>query len=589
MLKNIKIAPRLIICFMIVVLISSISGIVGTAMLVKTDTDYSTALVENGFAQGDIGNFHAYLNKGGAVIRDIIMFTDTASVKTSQEEYSRIEQKLEQALSDLKAICRTDRELELIRIIDENLPIYNQYKDQVIALGLKSQNDEALNLFHTQARPILSKIQIAAEDLASINVEMGDKASNSLTAQSRTTIAAIIAIIVFSFIASLIFAVIIAKSIAAPIIKVKTAANQMAKGDLNIDITADSLDEIGEMTRSFSASAGMMKRYIADISKGLREVSNQNFDVSLKENYIGDFKEIEKAITTIILSLSDTLRQIHQSSNQVSSGAEQVSIGAQALSQGSTEQASAVEELAATINDISTQINSNASHARNASEKVLEVGTESSTSNHHMEDMLAAMSDITKTSSEIQKIIKTIEDIAFQTNILALNAAVEAARAGAAGKGFAVVADEVRNLASKSADASKDTSRLIEKSLGAVANGTLIADNTAKSLSNVVEGVRQITEVITMISQASAEQASSVNQVTIGIDQISSVIQTNSATSEESAAASEELSGQAQMLKDLVGQFRLKADAFDTGYIAKPVVKAPKAPVSYSNMNQSKY
>lgn len=566
MFKNIKITPKLILCFTIVVLISSISGIIGTGMLIKTDRNYSAALIENGFSQGDIGSFNTYFVKGGAVVRDIIMLTNAEEIKTSQQELAKIEQNVSDELAKLKVNCKTADELALIKIIDEKMPVYNSYKDQVIALGLENKNEEALSLFHNDARPVLNEIQTAAEELAALNEVIGQSVSDKLTRQSNNSILGIMIIIMISFAVSMLFAIIIAKTIAVPIIKVRDAAARLAEGDLKIDIKAESKDEIGDMTNSFAMAADMIRRYIADISSGLGEVARSNFDVDLKENYKGDFKEIERAISTIITSLSDTLRQINEASGQVSSGAEQVSIGAQALSQGSTEQASAVEELAATINEISVTINSNADNAKNASSKVTEVGDEVSTSNKHMDGMLGAMNDITKTSAEIQKIIKTIEDIAFQTNILALNAAVEAARAGAAGKGFAVVADEVRNLAGKSAEASKNTSALIEKSLSAVANGTHIADSTAKSLAGVVSGVNDITDVITKISQASLEQASSVNQVTIGIDQISSVVQTNSATAEESAAASEELSGQSQMLKDLVGQFKLKRDIYESGH-----------------------
>lgn len=238
--------------------------------------------------------------------------------------------------------------------------------------------------------------------------------------------------------------------------------------------------------------------------------------------------------------------------------------GSQALSQGSTEQASSVEELAATITEISSQVSDSAKRAMAAKDKAVAVSNEVTEGNQKMQQTLTAMGDIRSSSNEISKIIKTIEDIAFQTNILSLNAAVEAARAGTAGKGFAVVADEVRSLAIKSAEAAKTTTELIQQSLTAVEHGTESLDATAQSLDTIVGSVNEITEEVQRIADASETQASAIAQVTQGIDQISSVVQTNSATAEESAAASEELSSQATMLKALVGKFKVRD--VDTAY-----------------------
>ncbi|WP_206458047.1 methyl-accepting chemotaxis protein [Anaerovorax sp. IOR16] len=301
---------------------------------------------------------------------------------------------------------------------------------------------------------------------------------------------------------------------------------------------------------------------INDADYLLGEMANGNFAVQSqkREVYIGDFENLLISMRKINYQLSDTLSQINQGADQVSVGADQVSNSAQALSQGATEQASSVEELASTINEISNNVALNANHAKEANAKANSLGEEAEESNHRMQKMLEAMSEISNSSNEIGKIIKTIEDIAFQTNILALNAAVEAARAGEAGKGFAVVADEVRNLASKSAEASKNTSTLIENSLKLVEDGNRIADETANSMQTVMNEIKEVALTIDQISNASLEQADSIQEVTQGVDQISAVIQTNSATAEESAAASEELSGQAQMLKNLVGSFRLRND-----------------------------
>ena len=300
---------------------------------------------------------------------------------------------------------------------------------------------------------------------------------------------------------------------------------------------------------------------IDDENKFLAKMAAGDFTVDsiCEGEYTGGFHPLLVSFRGIAEKLNDTMLQISQSSAQVANGSEQVSSGAQALSQGATEQASSVQELAASISEISDKVNENADNAQQANAMAGSVSMEMNVSNDKMQQMMQAMGNISSCSGEIGKIIKTIEDIAFQTNILALNAAVEAARAGTAGKGFAVVADEVRNLAGKSAEASRNTSVLIENSMKAVENGTRIAGETAQSLLQAVNAVNEMTGIIEQISKASSEQAEAISQITMGIDQISSVVQTNSATAEESAAASEELSSQSQLMKSLVGRFKLKS------------------------------
>lgn len=354
---------------------------------------------------------------------------------------------------------------------------------------------------------------------------------------------------------------VLAGSISRPIISVAQAATQMAKGHFEVEITHVSNDEIGSLADSMRQMKATTNEIILDTSRGLGEIANGNFDVMPQANYIGVFKGIETAMFRIITDLSETMSQIKSSAEQVSTGSEQVSNGAQALAQGATEQASSVQELSATINEVSGQINDNAANAAAASKIAHSVGESIQTSNVQMTKMMDAITEISSSSSQISKIIKTIEDIAFQTNILALNAAVEAARAGAAGKGFAVVADEVRNLATKSSQAAQQTNVLIENSVKSVDSGVKIANETAKSLLAVVSGAEETIGLISKISQASAEQSNSIVQINLGVEQISSVVQTNSATSEESAAASEELNGQANMMKQLVAKFKLNSYA----------------------------
>lgn len=406
----------------------------------------------------------------------------------------------------------------------------------------------------------------------------------------KTGILVTIVLIVIMLIAAIILAVFIANSVANPIKKCVDRLLLLEQGDLLSPVpTTNAKDETAVLLNTLGNTVSSLNLIVEDIRYLLEEIANGNFDIRTKaqENYVGQFKQIVTSLRTLVLRLSSTLFQINDSADQVSNGSEQVANGSQALSQGATEQASSIEELAATINEISQQIKQNAESSNEASQKADAVGLEANDSNQRMQDMLSAIKDINESSNKISKIIKTIEDIAFQTNILALNAAVEAARAGAAGKGFAVVADEVRNLANKSAEASKNTAVLIEESLKAVENGTEIADRTAQSLLNVVSGVAEVTETISQISDASIQQAQSIAQITQGIDQISSVVQTNSATAEESAAASEELSGQAQMLKSLVSQFQLRIEA-DTNLLQnKPIEK--KIEYSAFSKEENKY
>ena len=353
----------------------------------------------------------------------------------------------------------------------------------------------------------------------------------------------------------------LARQIGEPVKDCAQRLRLLAEGDLDTPVheihTGDETQILADSARTLVQGFRLM---IQDMDDMLAEMSRGNLtaDSKCEEAYVGGYRGLLDSARKLSAQLSDTLRQINQSADQVSAGAEQVSAGAQALSQGATEQASAIEELAATINDISGKIIATADRAGDVHSQSSETGREVEQCNEQMLELVNAVRDIGESSSQIGKIIKTIEDIAFQTNILALNAAVEAARAGTAGKGFAVVADEVRNLASKSAEASKSTSVLIEGSARSVEKGMKIADETAASLQKAVISTENTVKAVDKITEATAEQSQAVSQVTQGVDQISSVVQTNSATAEESAAASEELSGQAVILKELVGQFKTR-------------------------------
>ncbi len=438
---------------------------------------------------------------------------------------------------------------------------YNKADEEIMALAGQGRTEEARAVLEGECVDLYNSLNSAFQDIITYNSEGSDAATEESSFLYKTAVCLMAAVIIVIIFVGVFFSFVIIRLIKIPISEIENAAIQMAEGNLDVEISYTSKDEMGVLAEQVRRLVHKLQVIIDDENKFLAKMADGDFTVDsiCEEEYTGGFHPLLVSFRGIAEKLNDTMLQISQSSSQVASGSEQVSSGAQALSQGATEQASSVQELAATISEISDKVTENAENARQANATAGSVSTEMNASNEKMQQMIQAMGDISNCSSEIGKIIKTIEDIAFQTNILALNAAVEAARAGAAGKGFAVVADEVRNLASKSAEASKNTSVLIENSLKAVENGTQIAGETAQSLLQAVNAVNKMTGIIGQISEASSNQADSISQITMGVDQISSVVQTNSATAEESAAASEELSSQSQLMKSLVGRFKLKS------------------------------
>ena len=382
-------------------------------------------------------------------------------------------------------------------------------------------------------------------------------------ASTRDAMVINIAVIVIAIVLSTVIALILAIRISAPM---KACANRMkllVEGDLDTPMPKiTTKDETGMLARSTADLVAGLRTVISDIDFLLNEMANQNLNVHTEHEgvYVGSFRNILFSMRNMKGQLSGAMRQVNHSASEVSDASNQLSASAQMLGQGTTEQASSVEELAARISVISEQVKNTAKGALEARGQTHQTGESVLLCNQKMQNLVEAMQKIQESSDEIEKILKTIDDIAFQTNILALNAAVEAARAGSAGKGFAVVAEEVRNLAGKSAAAAKDTSVLIENSTDAVHMGMEIARNTADVLLEVVNSIQAVVKAIDEIATVSNEQSEAVEQVSEGINQISIVVQNNSATAEESAAASEELSAEATCLKEMVDQFTLASE-----------------------------
>ncbi len=361
-----------------------------------------------------------------------------------------------------------------------------------------------------------------------------------------------------------LFTYLLLKKAVMPINDAIKLSCDLSEGILEVNPASDygSGDEFAQLYGILNEATAVIKNHVSDIDRVLGTIEGGNFNVSVDKEYTGDFKSIKTSINGILHSLNRDFNNIQVSSGKIASGAEQVASSSQLLSKITVDQASAVQELAATIQEISDEVQTTAQDAADASGKVIILGDQLDKGIAQMRGTVNTMTVVDGKSDEIIKIIKMIEDIAFQTNILALNAAVEAARAGEAGRGFAVVADEVRNLAVKSADAARNTTNLLEDILNAVKEGTYSADNAAKALADVAKGTTIITDSINNISARSQDQAYSVKQITLSIEQISDIIQTNSATAEENSAASDELSIQAEALRNMVSVVKLKKEEY---------------------------
>ena len=577
-MKNLKIWKKLLLTFMIIIIMFCATVVLAITGL-RQNADKYSEFYNVGY---QVTNRVMSMRRGLQMIVKDIAFTMIETDEAKNAEYLADMEKELNLMNENATWLHSNfnGDAALLKEFETNIANVIAVQEEILELAKTDMPAAEIKLLD-EYQPLVER---AVNSLINISAVVESEAESdylSTVSMQRQLIFEELGIAGGALIITIILSIYLTRAITRPIRQLEKAAGQIVEGDFDIEVTYQSKDELGSLANAFKNMTSILEEVIADASRLLQEMSDGNFDVrtQAEARYVGKLQGLLLAIRKLNRDLSSTMGQINTSADQVASGSGQVSSGAQALAQGATEQAAAVEELAATIAGISQQVKDTAENARSARNQTSMAGDVVEECNRQMHDMMAAMEEITRTSDEIGKIIKTIEDISFQTNILALNAAVEAARAGEAGKGFAVVAEEVRSLANKSSVASNDTAALIEGSLEAVARGKDLAGATAESLSKVVEEVRVAAATVDKIADAAEEQAGAVEQVTVGVDQISDVVQTNSATSEESAAASAELSHQAEILKDLVARFRLRAEyanvSVNTGSFATSSVPEP--------------
>ena len=561
-MKNKRVATKILLSVGITLLLSLVMIVVSISTILSTRSQFNGILNEQVTITEAVLESEMNVNSIARQLRDMALFGYNSSTVNEIET----------------TMTALDTNLETIQSLYTGSDgLAGQYVQAVqdwessfgdISSALQTGDTaRASQLIQNQCTPKLNQAVTTGQSL--IDQLNADTATLVSGLQSRTTRDMIIlcVLVAVSIVVGISLNLYTVRSIVVPLRKAEAAVVAFSQGDLSYELDYESKDEIGGICNAVRSSQQTLHNAIEDIVSITKRLADGDLSCEVTQQYPGELAPIKENIDYLLDQLNDTMSSILQAADQVAAGADQVSSGSQALAQGSTEQASAVEELSATINDLDNAAKENRKTAQTAKERADQAAEQVRISNERMQEMRRAMGEILIGQKDIGKIIETIENIAFQTNILALNAAVEAARAGSAGKGFAVVADEVRNLASKSDHAAKQTKKLIESSMTAVEHGGELAEDVDVNMQKTVEYAGVAIDYMEKLAESTISEAEAIDQLTTGVDQISSVVQTNSATSEESAAASEELSSQAVMMKQMVQRFQLRGAS---GYSLEP-------------------
>lgn len=550
--KNLKIAPKLILGFIVVAVIAAVVGVVGLFNIREINAESTLLFNENTLGIAYSGDAYGNFERLRFNTLKLIVVNTEEEREVCIDRVYELSDKVDDLLSKYKAKIDANELAEFEKLY-ANWEEFKGYMLKVVEYQKAGRYKEAEDILLVDSKDLGDNLREEFVALMKDNAADADQRAQQNNALSKTASITMVVVVGVGVIIAIVLGIYIAGLISTPIKRGVQAADLIALGDVNsVVIHSEAKDEIGQLAESFKKMTDNIRNQALAAERIAAGDLTVEVPVSSPNDLLGN------TLALMVKKNNEVLSNIYVASEQVAVGAKQVSDSSILLSEGATEQASAIEELTASIEEISSQTELNAENANEANKLAEEAKLNAKQGNAQMQEMLKAMDEINEASTNISKVIKVIDDIAFQTNILALNAAVEAARAGQHGKGFAVVAEEVRNLAARSANAAKETTDMIEGSIKKSEGGTKIAKDTAQALDEIVRGIEKVANLINGIANASNEQSLGIKQINQGIMQVSQVVQSNSATSEEGAAASEELSSQAAMLKETVNQFKIK-------------------------------